>query len=320
MKITVIVAAYNTEKYISECVDSVLIDNSNDIELIVINDGSTDATGSILDKVSDQRLKVLHTKNSGQSVARNAGLSIATGEYIMFLDSDDKLEKGAISRISSIIEKQKPDIIMFESKVFFEDDDLAYRFNPKYERNANLCDKLTSGVEFFKSAVNAGNYIVNPCLYISSRKALNNVTFNDGIIHEDNIFTTMLLLENEVTVYCINEKLHLRRIRHGSVMTQRKGDAHLKGYYACIQELANNRPKNFPLVTKEYGKFLAHMVECFKCTNNDIISDLNNELSKSKSKDNEEINRLKNEIFELKNSTSWRITSPLRKMMSLIKK
>ena len=101
MKITVIVAAYNTEKYISECVGSVLIDNSNNIELIVINDGSTDATGSILDKVNDQRLKVLHTKNSGQSAARNAGLSITTGEYIMFLDSDDKLESGAISRISA---------------------------------------------------------------------------------------------------------------------------------------------------------------------------------------------------------------------------
>lgn len=89
--LTIIVPIYNTENYLSECIDSILNQSYKNIELILINDGSTDNSGFICDEYSkrDKRIKVIHTENRGVSHARNIGLSIAKGEYITFVDSDD---------------------------------------------------------------------------------------------------------------------------------------------------------------------------------------------------------------------------------------
>lgn len=89
--LTIIVPIYNTENYLSECIDSILNQSYKDIELILINDGSTDNSSSICDEYSskDKRIKVIHIENRGVSYARNTGLSIAKGEYITFVDSDD---------------------------------------------------------------------------------------------------------------------------------------------------------------------------------------------------------------------------------------
>lgn len=89
--LTIIVPIYNTENYLSECIDSILNQSYKNIELILINDGSTDNSGFICDEYSrrNKRIKIIHTENKGVSHARNIGLSIAKGEYITFVDSDD---------------------------------------------------------------------------------------------------------------------------------------------------------------------------------------------------------------------------------------
>lgn len=222
MKISVIIPAFNTEEYISACINSLLMNEIENIEIIAINDGSTDNTGLILDGFDDPRVSVIHTENKGQSSARNTGVAASTGDYIIFVDSDDKLADNAIDRLSKIIMDTSADVIFFESDVFFEDEKISDWFNPRYDRDLSLSNIIISGVDYFKSAIKANNYIVNPCLYISSRKATLGVKFKDGIIHEDNIYTTMLILEQDISVYCTKEKLHLRRIRHGSIMTQKK--------------------------------------------------------------------------------------------------
>lgn len=90
-KISVIIPVYNTERYLPRCLDSVLSNTYDNLEVICINDGSTDNSINILDnyKVSDERVVVINQKNSGVSAARNAGINVATGEYIAFIDSDD---------------------------------------------------------------------------------------------------------------------------------------------------------------------------------------------------------------------------------------
>ena len=90
-KISVIIPVYNTESYLSRCLDSVLSNTYENLEVICVNDGSTDNSINILDnyKFSDERVIVINQKNSGVSAARNAGLNVATGEYIAFIDSDD---------------------------------------------------------------------------------------------------------------------------------------------------------------------------------------------------------------------------------------
>ena len=91
MKLSVVIPVYNVEKYLQECVDSVLNQTLKEFELIAVDDGSTDHSGAILDEYQekDSRITVIHKENGGLSSARNAGLDIAKGEWIAFVDSDD---------------------------------------------------------------------------------------------------------------------------------------------------------------------------------------------------------------------------------------
>lgn len=102
MKISVIVPVYNVEQYLEQCLDSIILQDYNNLEIIVVNDGSTDTSGQICDRYAqkDNRIKVIHQENQGLSGARNTGLTHSTGELISFIDSDDWIEQGMYSTIS----------------------------------------------------------------------------------------------------------------------------------------------------------------------------------------------------------------------------
>lgn len=118
MKVSIIIPAYNCEKYIRRCLDSVIEQEGAEKEIIVINDGSTDGTGEILDSYGD-KIVLKTTENRGSSSARNTGIDMISGDYVMFLDSDDYLESGAIARLSDIISKTEADIIKFRYRLIF---------------------------------------------------------------------------------------------------------------------------------------------------------------------------------------------------------
>lgn len=124
-KISVIIPVYNVEKYLIECVNSVLVQSFQDYEMILVDDGSTDNSGRICDEYAEKysQIKVIHKKNGGLSDARNFGIKEAKGDYLIFLDSDD-LWKGSnrLLDISYIIETQnQPDIIFYGRTPFFND-------------------------------------------------------------------------------------------------------------------------------------------------------------------------------------------------------
>lgn len=111
-KISVIVPVYNVENYISKCLDSILAQTHSDLEIICVNDGSTDGSGRVLDEYAlcDSRVKVYHKENGGVSSARNLALLNATGEYIGFVDSDDYISSDMYSSLLSAIEEKNADI------------------------------------------------------------------------------------------------------------------------------------------------------------------------------------------------------------------
>lgn len=100
-KVSIIIPIYNTEKYLKACLDSVKNQTHQNLEIILVDDGSTDDSGKIADTFakSDQRVKVIHQKNAGQSAARNRGLKIATGDFISFIDSDDRVDQTFIEKL-----------------------------------------------------------------------------------------------------------------------------------------------------------------------------------------------------------------------------
>lgn len=110
--ISIIVPVYNAEKYIERCIESILNQTYRDIEVIAINDGSTDSSGSILEGLatSDSRLKVINKENSGVSDTRNAGLMAASGEYIGFVDADDYLDKSMYEKMIKVLSEYNADI------------------------------------------------------------------------------------------------------------------------------------------------------------------------------------------------------------------
>ena len=106
-KISVILPVYNVEKYLRQCLDSVINQTYKNLEIILVNDGSTDNSGKICEEyaLNDERIKVIHKENGGISSARNAAIDIAKGQYITFIDSDDDVELDYIDYLYDILKK-----------------------------------------------------------------------------------------------------------------------------------------------------------------------------------------------------------------------
>lgn len=121
-KISIIVPIYNTEKYLQRCIDSILNQTFKDFELILVNDGSTDLSGKIIEDYArkDKRIKTLHIENSGQGAARNRGLDIATGDYIGFVDSDDWIHMQMYEFMYNSILKYNADIVQVGHEIVYD--------------------------------------------------------------------------------------------------------------------------------------------------------------------------------------------------------
>lgn len=123
-KVSIIMPVYNSEKYLTQTIESILAQTYENFELILVDDGSSDKSGKICDEFGqkDNRIKVIHKENGGICDARNSGLDAATGQYIMFSDNDDTMEKNAIYDNINIMIENKADIVKFGRKAIYIDD------------------------------------------------------------------------------------------------------------------------------------------------------------------------------------------------------
>lgn len=140
--VSVIIPVYNVEKYLKRCVDSVLAQTLCDIEIILVDDGSPDGSGAICDSyLSDDRVKVVHKENGGLSSARNAGLDIACGEYVFFLDSDDWIDPDGIELLYKTAKENCVDFVRYRAvRSMWPDlpEDAPFDFGPGNELNEGI--------------------------------------------------------------------------------------------------------------------------------------------------------------------------------------
>ena len=225
-KVSVIIPVYNVEKYLSECIDSVLRQSLSDMEIICIDDGSTDGSAQILEEYrkKDRRIKVIHQKNAGASAARNAGIANASGEYIYFLDSDDYIDPAALEFLSNEMDKDRLDVLFFDAEAFYESEKLeemfpSFKTNYTYKRSAAL-DGIYTGQEILALFRKINGYRVSPVLQMLRKSHLinNKLSFYDGIIYEDNLFTFQSLLAAKRTSHR-DRVLYYRRVRENSATT-----------------------------------------------------------------------------------------------------
>ncbi|MBQ3788444.1 MAG: glycosyltransferase [Bacteroidales bacterium] len=213
MKLSIIIPAYNAEAYLPQCLDSILAQEHQDCEVIVVDDGSTDGTAALLERYPD--VKVVHQKNRGMSTARNRGLDEARGEYILFVDSDDLLTDGALETL--VAELSGEDIIAFNAKKLHDaTGELTY--HPTIRE-----PETTDGWTYFCRHRLEATDIHFVCIWQRAyrRQFLidNNLRFADGILRaEDDLFTTQAMLAAK-TLRTITPCLYIYRIRANSITT-----------------------------------------------------------------------------------------------------
>ncbi|WP_459936693.1 glycosyltransferase family 2 protein [Desulfonatronum parangueonense] len=211
--------AYNTDKYISSAIDSILLQSFNNIELIVVNDGSTDRTLDIALSYEkrDERVKVFSQDNKGQGSARNYGIKKARGKYVYFMDSDDLLNSQTFSICLDHIHQNNLDMVSFSGNVLCEDKNQENRF-VNYQKPDFLNPCL--GKELLVNLYSQDAYSCQPCLYIFSRDLLTVMPkwFDEGFVHEDEGFTAELYCRAKRAISMSN-RFFTRRIRLGSTMT-----------------------------------------------------------------------------------------------------
>ncbi len=234
--ISVIIPVYNVEEYLRECVDSVLCQTYGNFEIILVDDGSTDSSGEICDEYleKDERVTVIHQKNGGLSVARNAGLSETNGDYIYFLDSDDYISENAIETLLKIAQRDNSDIVFFDAVSFADTDD--FEVSQNYIRKNKY--KTDNGYEVFSAMTQNKEYhSAVPLLFISSEFLRNtNISFIPDIIYEDMVFTYQLFCKASTVSQCTDALYH-RRYRKNSIMTSSKSKKH---FTSCVEVYTAN--------------------------------------------------------------------------------
>ena len=194
-KISVIVPVYNVEKFLEKCLKSIIGQTFEDLEIICINDGSTDKSLSILNSYAakDSRIKILSQTNQGQSCARNAGLEIASGEYIGFVDSDDWIDLDFYEKLYNTAKKYDADIAVASIKRLRT---YKWKYHLKIEK-----EEVTEDInkKFFLCDVPDKCYVWNK-IYKASELKKYNIKFEPGVFFEDRCYTAEVLVNLKTLV------------------------------------------------------------------------------------------------------------------------
>ena len=211
--ITVIVPVYNVEPYLKACVDSILAQTYQNLEIVLVDDGSPDACPEICDKYArkDERIKVIHRANGGLSAARNSGLAEANGDLIYFVDSDDMIHPECIERLAEIMGREDCDIVQCKILEFLDEDKIPYKLcEPELKRvgRHEMCRYLMFG------GCESSPTIVWNKLY--KRELFNEIRFPEGMVYEDTATTYQLFWKSEKIVLT-NQVLTFYRQQQGSI-------------------------------------------------------------------------------------------------------
>ena len=210
-EISIIVPVYKVEKYIYRCVDSILKQSFENFELILVDDGSTDESKIICDlyESNDSRIKVIHKENGGLSDARNAGIDIAKGKYISFIDSDDYVEKDYIKSMYDAIKKDNSDISVSLHVIKYENGKTKFKFE-------NQCDKIVNAKQALEMMLYDDGLDLSAWGKLYKTVFFNNIKFPKGRIFED-AATTYKLMDKAEKISLVNQYLYNYMIRNNSI-------------------------------------------------------------------------------------------------------
>lgn len=225
--ISIIVPVYNVETYLAKCVDSILAQTYTNLEIFLVNDGSSDCCGKLCDEYAkeDKRIKVIHKKNGGLSDARNVAIEVTTGEFITFIDSDDYVTDDYIMTLYSLIEKYECKVSIALYNTFVEGSKPKV-VNRVYRED---CQTNIKAIEemFYQEKYDTASWAK---LYHSSLFATG-IRYPKGIVYEDLATTYLLIFQSDKVAFC-NRRIYNYLLRRdsieGSSFSSKKMDSALK--------------------------------------------------------------------------------------------
>ena len=244
-EVSIIVPVYNVEKYLSFCLDSLVNQTFKDIEIICVNDGSTDNSTEVLEHYAgfDKRIKIINKENGGLSSARNAGLDAATGKYIAFVDSDDFVSHFLVERAYNFVQKKNADFAAFGF-------DYVVGNSLKLYESGFSFPKSLVGKCVYETDLNENFYTkIHPtawCKFYSAKLIQNNnLRFCEDIIFEDLPFAAEVYLSANRMVYTNLPLYYYRAERQGSILSRR--DEKTVDFMTAIERVDD--------VFHKYGRF-----------------------------------------------------------------
>lgn len=230
-KVSVIVPVYNVENYLDKCVKSICSQIYQNLEIILVDDGSTDSSAEMCDAyaIADARVKVIHKKNGGLADARNVGIEHAKGEYLLFIDSDDWIHQELVEKTIAIAEKEDTDVVIFDYVGVRQD--------------GTVCSQFCANLEPMKvvSVLEEPRLITVSCsavnkLYKTSFWKSTGLTFPKGRYYEDLGTIPKLMALAQRVVYC-NENFYYYLMREGSIMHTKNFEKNYKDRTAVLDDI-----------------------------------------------------------------------------------
>ncbi len=242
MLLSVILPIYNVENYLKQCIDSIINQTYKNIEVILVDDGSLDNSGKICDEYEliDDRIKVIHKENGGLSDARNCGVQSATGDYLLFVDSDDYIDDlNFFQRLTDSINlNHYPDVITHYRKKYFEStkttqDFVSPFFDEKFKKIASNAEKINYLIKKNSLNIAAWLYVIKRDFFL-----INELFFKKGIVCED-LEWALRLYSKEPNIIFLDDVVYVyRQGRQGSI-TSTINEKNLNDLYNIIDEYSD---------------------------------------------------------------------------------
>lgn len=257
MKYSIIIPIYNNEKYLEECVNSILVQINNDCEIILVDDGSTDSSSSICDEYQARYsvVKVIHQENKGSFVARVSGIKNSTGEYVFFCDSDDFWRENLFESVESVIERNNYDIVSFGATLFDDKKEDLFIFDSV---DSGLIDKSRVLDEILFDCK-----LTSMCMKVCRRNLLlplESIQDMNKHSYGDDTLQSFIAVLNGKSFYYLNESLYYYRMNTG--MTSRYSDEFYSDCLAVYKQLSNiietNKLEEYDLKLKLYLLYRAY--------------------------------------------------------------
>ena len=227
-KVSVIIPAYNAEAYLRECLDSVLGQSLRDIEVVCVDDGSTDATSGILAEYAsrDERVRVIRGEHAGAYRAREVAFGEITGEFVHFMDADDILADGALAECHALAEREGLDHLVFTAENFVSGEmtprlaELKGIYDRYYRLDDAVCGRVMPGRELMSELIGHECFFEGPPLRLIRTAPLKeaSVPVPDALFHGDSYWTPVSLYLSKRAM-AVNRRLYRRRLREGSITT-----------------------------------------------------------------------------------------------------